>query len=56
MNTYLLRRKRTRGAARMTHLSHPPPDRLAVFQSTRNAKRRTAAKLTRYLRIARAQA
>ncbi|MBT8460235.1 MAG: hypothetical protein KJN60_11240 [Boseongicola sp.] len=54
MNTYLLRRKRTRGTARMAHFAQPPPDRLAVYQSSRNAKRRTAAKLRRYLRIARA--
>lgn len=54
MNTYLLRRRRTRGNARMAHFSQPAPDRLTVFQSSRNAKRRTAAKLRRYLRIARA--
>ncbi|MBT8415257.1 MAG: hypothetical protein KJO30_13090 [Boseongicola sp.] len=55
MNTHLLRRKRTRGAGRMTHLSSASTERSTVSQSFRNARTRSAAKLKRYLRIARAQ-
>jgi hypothetical protein len=55
MNTHLLRRKRTRGSGRMTHLASAPNEHSAVLQSFRNARMRSAAKLKRYLRIARAQ-
>ncbi|SMX25117.1 hypothetical protein BOA8489_03251 [Boseongicola aestuarii] len=55
MHTHLLRRKRTRGAGHMTHLSSAAPDRPTVLQSFKNARTRGATKLKRYLRIARAQ-
>jgi phosphoribulokinase len=56
MNTHLLRRKRTRGTARMKHFRSDANGISTVFQSFRNTRTRGAAKLKRYLRIARAQA
>jgi len=55
MNTHLMRRKRTRGTARMKHFRSDANGLSAVFQSFRAAKTRGPARLKRYLRIARAQ-
>lgn len=55
MHTHFLRRKRTRGSGHMTHLSSAAPDHPTVFQSFKHARKRSASKLKRYLRIARAQ-